>query len=109
MSTRQSNAVVVFGAGGHAKVVVATLVQSGRCIQALYDDDPAKIGSRVLGVPVMGASSEENAGLAAIIAIGDNAARQRVAAGQPRREWATVIHPQAQVDPSAQIGPGTVV
>jgi sugar O-acyltransferase (sialic acid O-acetyltransferase NeuD family) len=109
MTSGESNAVVVFGAGGHAKVVVATLERAGWRVQTLYDDDPAKIGGRVLGVPVLGANYAENPGIAAVIAIGDNATRERIAAGQPRRGWATVIHPQAQVDPSARIGPGAVV
>ena len=68
MTSGESNAVVVFGAGGHAKVVVATRERAGWRVQTLYDDDPAKIGGRVLGVPVLGANYAENPGIAAVIA-----------------------------------------
>jgi sugar O-acyltransferase (sialic acid O-acetyltransferase NeuD family) len=109
MSAGQSHPVILFGAGGHAKVIVAALRQAGWRIQAIYDDDPAKLGGDVSGVPVAGASAEAAPGLRAVIAVGDNASRERLASRRPGQHWLTVIHPGAQVDPSARIGPGTVV
>jgi len=38
MSTCKEN-IIVIGAGGHAKVVVATLLAAGYTIDALFDDD----------------------------------------------------------------------
>ncbi len=107
----QARRVVVIGAGGHAKVVVSTLKACGIEIEAVFDDGPRAWGSDVLGVPVRGSIDmiDELDGLVSgVIAIGDNAVRERLA----RRlniDWLTVIHPQAIVHQSAQLGPGTVV
>ncbi|WP_243031842.1 hypothetical protein [Thermus altitudinis] len=44
--------LVVVGAGGHGKVVVATALETGADVVAVLDDAPAKWGSDLLGVPV---------------------------------------------------------
>lgn len=104
--------MVVLGAGGHGKVVVATLKAAGFIVAGVYDDDPYKWGQQVLGVPVVG-STELLAGGAtcpAVLAVGDNRARSEIARrlGQACT-WVTVIHPNAYVHPSVQLGDGTVV
>ena len=99
--------VVVFGAGGHAKVVISTLRAAGHRIVGLYDDDPAKWGSVVLGVKVSAVT--EGASGIGVIAIGDNRTRQQIAARTRNMEWCTVIHPDAYVDPTVRMGVGTVV
>jgi sugar O-acyltransferase (sialic acid O-acetyltransferase NeuD family) len=109
MSGSKDDPVILFGGGGHAKVVVATLQLSGRKVQAIYDDDPAKIGGAVAGVQVAGSTSAAAPDVPGVIAIGDNSARERLASQQRGRPWLTVIHPRAEVDPSARIGPGTVI
>lgn len=103
--------VVVFGVGGHAKVAVATLRDAGWQVVACYDDDRTKSGQQLLGVPVVGGLDQVGEGARrAVIAIGNNRIRQRVAErfGQST-EWVTVVHPRAWVDPSVRLGPGTVV
>jgi UDP-perosamine 4-acetyltransferase len=45
---------IVLGAGGHAKVVVAALQSAGDTVLSCTDVDPAKHGSTLLGVPVIG-------------------------------------------------------
>src|SRR5688572_20275770 len=109
MSVSKNDSVIVFGGGGHAKVVVATLEQAGRQVQAIYDDDPGKIGGALAGIPVVGSTSAAAPGAAGVIAIGDNLARERLASQQRDRPWLTAIHPRAEVDPSARIGPGAVI
>ena len=112
MSDRRA---VVLGAGGHAKVVIATLEAAGWEVAAALDDDPARRGDRVLGVEVAGPVADLAAwdGVAAVAAIGDNRARQRLVARVeellPGVSWATAVHPSAVVHPSARLGPGTVV
>lgn len=103
--------VYVFGAGGHAKVVLGTLRAAGRSAEGLFDDDLRKRGSRVLGVPVLGpmAEAQGRAPGEAVLAIGNNRVRKKLAAELVGWTWITVIHPQAYVDPSAELGPGTVV
>jgi sugar O-acyltransferase (sialic acid O-acetyltransferase NeuD family) len=101
---------IVVGAGGHAKVVISTLRAMGWGIQFVYDDDTAKWGQTILGIKVTGpiALLDEKDRLPAVIAVGDPLFRKRLAERYDR-DWITVIHPHAQVDDSAIIGPGTVI
>lgn len=46
--------VVVLGAGGHARVLVDTLLLNGCNIIGVVDNDKSKIGSTILGIPVIG-------------------------------------------------------
>lgn len=111
MNRHDSKRVAVIGAGGHAKVVLATLRACGYAAWAIFDDDPAKWGSDLLGVTVQGGISGLAAlpGMRAVIAVGDNAARATIAERLPEVEWLTLVHPLAHVHPSVQFGPGTVV
>jgi sugar O-acyltransferase (sialic acid O-acetyltransferase NeuD family) len=101
--------VVVLGAGGHARVVVATLRAAGHHVAGIFDDDVATWGSMLFGVRI-GADLKAAAatGLPGVIAIGDNARRAAVAA-QLNMTWASAIHPRAHVEDDVVIGPGTVV
>lgn len=101
--------ICVIGAGGHAKVVVATVRAAGGRVRAILDDDVSLHGGQVLGVPVAGpVSVEAIGGAAAVVAVGDNRTRRDLVR-RLRAEWVTVVHPQAAVDPSVTLGPGTVV
>lgn len=101
--------IVVIGAGGYAKVVISTLRTNDCSIGAVFDDDSSLWGTELLGVPVRGpiamAQSEFELG---IIAIGDNAARKRIAR-RLNLHWLTLVHSAAWVDPDAKLGTGTVV
>ena len=107
--------VVVVGAGGHAKVVVATLQALGVGVRVALDDDESLWGGSLLGVPVAGPISTlaDLDGHRVVLALGDNRTRQRLAArlesAHPGLRWAIAVHPSAVVHPSAQIGPGGVV
>lgn len=46
--------VLILGAGGHAKVLVEALLQSGVMITGITDPDPSLAGTNILGVPVLG-------------------------------------------------------
>lgn len=103
--------VAVVGAGGHAKVVIATLQALGHEVLVALDDDPARRGDAVLGVPVAGPTAAwlgERPGTSAVLAVGDNRARRRLA-GELPGEWLAVVHPRAVVHPSARVAPGAVV
>ena len=102
--------MVVLGAGGHGKVVVATLRAAGRTVSAVYDDSEERWGTEVLGVPVRGpleAASGDGVE-AALIGVGDNRARRSIA-GRLELPWATVVHPAASVAEAVELGAGTVV
>lgn len=101
--------VLVVGAGGHGKVVVAALLALGREVAAVLDDDPGKWGGEILGVPVEGPVAERaGRGAAAVLGVGDNRTRRRLAASL-ELDWQSVIHPAARVDPSARVGAGAVI
>jgi sugar O-acyltransferase (sialic acid O-acetyltransferase NeuD family) len=102
--------VAVIGAGGHAKVVIGALVAAGRAVAGVWDDDPAKLGGTLLGVPVLGPTADAvRAGFRpAVLAVGDNRARQQLAAALDL-DWVTVVHPRAWVHPSVRLGEGSVV
>jgi sugar O-acyltransferase (sialic acid O-acetyltransferase NeuD family) len=101
--------IVVVGAGGHAKVVIATVRAAGGDVVAVYDDDQTRWGQQILGVPIQGPiSSEEIRSAPAIIAIGNNRTRQSLAQ-RLHPQWVSVCHPNAMVHPSVSLGPGTVV
>lgn len=110
--------VVLLGAGGHAKVIVATLSAAGREIAAVLDDDPARRGARLLGFEVAGpvdrlAELAAALGAEAIAAVGDNRSRQRlvrrVEEAVPGVAWASAVHPRATVHESVRVAPGAVV
>jgi sugar O-acyltransferase (sialic acid O-acetyltransferase NeuD family) len=103
--------VAVIGAGGHAKVVVATLQAAGCPILAAFDDDERKWGTALLGVPVRGPVTAAPAEAPIIIGVGDNRARAALASrlGAAGACFATAVHPLAWVHASVTLGPGTVV
>lgn len=105
-----SDGVVVIGAGGHAKVVIATLQASGYSVAAVYDDNESRWGMTLMGILIKGpiANLAQQRPQKAVIAIGNNAVRQRLA-DELKLQWISAIHPQACVHSSVEIGAGTVL
>ncbi len=101
--------VHVAGAGGHAKVVIATLRDAGFEIVAAWDDDESRAGVAILGVPVRGGIDDLPRDAAVIIAVGSNTARKAVAERLQGREFVGAVHPSSTVDPSVALGPGSIV
>ena len=109
------NALLILGAGGHAKVVAETALASGVASRiAFLDDHPSH---SVLGWPVIGPLDQalqpsiQEQFPAALVAIGHSATRLRwltklQSAGY---QLPALIHPSAWVSPSAHIGSGSVV
>ncbi|MEO8099663.1 MAG: acetyltransferase [Acidobacteriota bacterium] len=111
--------VVVFGASGHAKVVIDILVKQGvyGVVGLLDKFKPA--GFLCEGKPVIGPIADlprllqQNEGLGVIVAVGDNWIRSRIVEEIlglcPDIEFCQAIHPSAQIASSAVIGRGTVI
>jgi len=101
----------IIGAGGHAKVVLSTVLEAGLSVDGLFDDDPKKQGIDIMGIPVIGRISDarKRGPACGILAIGDNRTRYRLAQELSEWEWLPVVHPKAYVHPSVRLGPGTVV
>jgi sugar O-acyltransferase (sialic acid O-acetyltransferase NeuD family) len=109
----------VFGASGHAKVVLDILQR-----QDLYDvvgllDNYKPAGADCGGFSVLGGLHHlpqlrlQYPRLGVVIAIGDNWTRGRVATDVkdlcPEIEFVMAIHPSAQIARDVTIGPGTVI
>lgn len=104
-----SEKIVLIGGGGHAKVVIDCIQAEGNEVIGVLDD-ALDIGSKVLGVPVVGrtddyAKFKENS---FVIAIGDNRVRKTIAE-KMQVKWHTAIHPSAEVSRYSEIGCGTVI
>ena len=111
-------AVVVYGAGGQARVLLELMDRAGICpIAGILDDNPELHGTKIDGILVLGAI-DRLPGLIrvhrihrAVIAIGNNLDRQRLA--QHARglglRLPVLIHPHAYVSPTAKLGDGSVV
>jgi acetyltransferase EpsM len=105
-----TDGIAVIGAGGHARVVAATLLAVGHKVIAFYDDDPEKWGKYTFNIPTIGPICELTAAKCsqAIIGLGDNQVRKQVATTMDL-DWITVIHPFAWVHPDVSLGVGTIV
>ncbi len=100
--------ILVFGAGGHAKVVVDAILASGPAELVIVDDASRTAGRLLLGIPICVLSDSIGNCTRFHVAIGDNGTRQRksaeiVVAGL--RPF-TVVHTEARVSPSATVGEG---
>lgn len=93
----------LYGAGGHAKVVMDILRANGIEPVALVDD--GKAPGHMCGVPVVSPAPGQSP---MIITVGNCSARRRIA-GEVSAEFATAVHPSAVLSPSATLGEGTVV
>jgi acetyltransferase EpsM len=109
-----SSLLLIWGAGGHGKVVLDIARSTGRFERvAFLDDDPARVGLTFCGCLIEGGHEELHRfpGFSFVVAVGDNRTRARCfshALGNGLSP-ASLIHPTAVIAPSASIGPGTVV
>lgn len=115
--------IVILGTGGNCIDILDALEAINkapgaarlRCIGFL-DDDPAKQGTTVLGVPVLGELEHARTlvGVKFVNGIGSprNFWRKREIlsrTGLRDDDYVSVVHPSAQVSPLASIGSGTVI
>lgn len=111
----ETGQVVVIGGGGHARVVIEVLLAAGWQVVG-YTDASGRPGDAFGAVPWLGddaaLASVREAGVAhAIVALGDNALRGRLAerAAALGFRLANAIHPSAQISPSVVLGQGIAV
>lgn len=118
-SNPETKRVFVFGASGHAKVVIDILRLCGGVLITGLLDDFKPIGFECTGIPVLGtladfpALANEHIDSAIIIAVGDNWRRAKIVesirAVLPETLFVSAIHPSAQIAADVRIGSGTVV
>jgi len=117
MQANSKKVCVIFGGGGHAKVLIDSLQASNSQLSlVILDRDRSRWGQKVLNVPILGDDSllpqlvEDGARffVAAVGGIGDNGPRKRlfeqgISIGL---EPMTIRHPTSICSPWAEIGPG---
>lgn len=106
------NQVIIIGAGGHAKVVLSTLLSAGHTVKGFVDDRANLVGQLICGYPVIGQLNHlESTSISnpIIFGIGDNKLRKNIYTRLTHLNWIKVIHPQSVVHSSVQIGIGTVI
>ncbi|HYF17338.1 MAG TPA: NeuD/PglB/VioB family sugar acetyltransferase [Ramlibacter sp.] len=108
---QDASTLVIFGAGGHGRVVADAALAGGRWRRIVATDrDPARcVGELLPGVPLLAVGEAQALSDAVFhIAIGHAESREREAAAFEGR-LATVVHPSAAVSPFASIGGGSFV
>ena len=96
--------MILYGANGHAKVIIDILEANGEKIDFIVDDNPDL--SELLGYEVRRNTGEYDE---AIISIGSSEIRKMVSENVSVGKYLTAIHPSAIVSPRALIGEGSVV
>ncbi len=95
--------LVLYGAGGHAKVI-AELAELNHYVELFfYEDEITK--SKVWEYPVV---SEINEGEKCILAVGNNTVRKRLS-NVLDNSFVTLAHPKSQISKRTSIGGGTVI
>ena len=96
----------LYGASGHAKVIIDILETAGIEIQGLFDDNPKL--KELCGIKVLGSYKGQQLDQPLIISIGNNTIRMKIA-GNLNLTFGRAISSRAIVSRSARIGDGTVV
>jgi sugar O-acyltransferase (sialic acid O-acetyltransferase NeuD family) len=112
--------LIILGAGGTSRDIADTVDDINRVerrwnLLGFLDDDVAKIGKMVVGLPVLGpidCAKQYTARLIIGVAREDDPWRRRTILARlalPLERFATIIHPSATVSRRAKIGAGTAI
>lgn len=111
--------VLIFGASEHAKVIIDIFEKEGKFQILGLIDDNIHLGTSFFDYPILGTTEhltqimEENPNCKAFVAIGDNWVRHKVVEKIskiiPTIDFASAIHPSAQIGKHVSIGKGVAV
>lgn len=93
----------LYGASGHAKVIIDILKASGQTLEGLIDDNEAV--EELMGYPVYHTDSNYSP---MIISIGNNTIRKQIA-NKLSTQFGIAIHPSALLSDTVKVGEGSVV
>lgn len=96
----------LYGASGHAKVIIEILESQGVKIEGLFDDNESVKSLLQFPVQKFITSFIQNKEL--IISIGNNVIRRKIVAAI-KAEYGIAIHPKSTISQRSFIGEGTVV
>lgn len=119
----EGHAFLVWGGGGHGKVVADLIRAAGHRVVGFVDRDPEQVEGRALAdeAPAVVVREDEliarfdgkeplPAGADALaLGVGDNGARSRCLVAPDGVELPALVHPSAVVSPSVRLGQGAVV
>ena len=94
----------LYGASGHAKVIIDILLSQNIDVKGLIDDNMAI--TELVGYPVFHNAEGLNP---IIVSIGDNRTREKMVNLLQGHSFATAIHSSAIISPMSTIGEGSVV
>ena len=113
---RRKTRLLVYGTGGHGRVVLDAALRSSEFnVIGLLEDDSSLHGKAILGVEVLGGiellGKDALSGAAIIVAIGDAKRREEVVGRVERLgyRFAAVVHPSAILGTGATVGEGSVL
>lgn len=100
--------MIIYGASGHAKVIIDVITSQNReSIDFILDDD--KSISQLLDFKVNHDWTDEMRNYKAVIAIGNNMTRKKVAQKIQTSFCEALVHKSAVLSENVEIGKGTVV
>lgn len=98
----------LFGASGHAKVIVDILLSKGVQVKGFYDDNEDI--KELWGISVVGKVIDFKDTIEeCIVSIGKNDTRKKVVEQLANAEFGTAIHKTSNIGSHVEIGEGTVV
>ena len=107
--------ITILGAGTYCAAMIDLAFECGYQVSGIYDDNPEKIGSQILGINVVGSISQilnsDYAGGKFLIAIGNNMVRRKIAEEirSQKGQTPSLIHPTAVISKFSNIGLGVYI
>ncbi len=104
--------IIVIGCGGHSKVIVDTIEQTGGFrIKGYLDDGKCGLGYKNYRIldKISNVLLYDDERTWFVIAIGNNKLRESISKKFQNLKYATIIHKNACVSPSSEIGIGSVI
>jgi sugar O-acyltransferase (sialic acid O-acetyltransferase NeuD family) len=98
--------IYLYGAGGHAKVIMDILQSCGKTVAGIFDDDPEKTIWHFSNLKFPGPFNFFSDEL--ILSIGNNLIRKKLSM-QVNADYCTAIHPYAIISNYSSIAKGSVV